>query len=778
MTEYNGWLFDLYAGPEKGIVLWLVGEDGKPHCLYHDLVTTFYIRGSSEQLREAGLFLRSKYPPETVAFERAEKEELFDGPQVVLGVKITNPADFQGIFRSAQDQFPDLIYYDVDIPLSLRYAAAYDVFMMAYCKVTAGADRKITDIQALDTPWDLEPRLPRLRKLSLRPDSDPSHAPPLSLIIRYEDTYIRAPLNRPRELLTLFNGILATYDPDMILTQFGDTWIFRHLQKLSKETGIPFNPNRDASQAIRWRKEATFRSYGRPHIIKEQAHLSGRLHIDSKNCMTYNHYQLIGAIEQVRFSSLPLQEVARRSPGAAIAAMQNLTAMRRETLVPFRRQKGEIAKTYNQLVRADRGGLVFQPPAGIFGDVAVLDFSSMMASVMVEYNVSPETVVALEAEEEGLEIPELGVKIIPQLGLIAEALRPMWQKRLALKQQLNMLKKDDPNRSAGNSRYKVIQAVTDALKWLTVVCYGRLGFANSVFGRVNCHEVVSFLSRKIITQARDVAEARGFRVLHLYVDSLFVSRPGATRADFQALAEEIERETRLPIVLKNTYPWFVFLASRENPNISLANCFFGAAEDGELMVRGLALRRGDTSNFTRDTQQQALKILAREPDPARLGRLLPEILEMVRKRLSALKNRQIPMADLVISQTLSRAPEEYSVLSSAAIVAKELKSHGKVLKMGEKARFIYVAPGPGVFAWDSPVRLDPGKIDVPKYKELLVRAVLQALQPLGVTEKILHEWLFSQAGYITPPGVLSSSDPTRLALPLLNDVKHLRVNLP
>ena len=51
--------------------------------------------------------------------------------------------------------------------------------------------------------------------------------------------------------------------------------------------------------------------------------------MDVENCMTYNQYRLSGAIEQTRLSSLPLQEVARRSPGAAIAAMQDLTALRR-----------------------------------------------------------------------------------------------------------------------------------------------------------------------------------------------------------------------------------------------------------------------------------------------------------------------------------------------------------------------------------------------------------------------------------------------------------------
>ncbi len=175
--------------------------------------------------------------------------------------------------------------------------------------------------------------------------------------------------------------------------------------------------------------------------------------------------------------------------------MQDLTAIRRDILVPYQRQKGEIPKTYNQLVRADRGGLVFQPTPGIYKNVAILDFSSMMASIMIEFNVSPETVKAIGAEEDGLEIPELGIQILSRPGLVPQTLKPMRDKRLAIKRQLRTLDKHDPQYRRIRNRYK---PVVDGIKWLTVVCYGRLGFANSRFGRINAHEAVSYLSRKVI----------------------------------------------------------------------------------------------------------------------------------------------------------------------------------------------------------------------------------------------------------------------------------------
>jgi len=149
--------------------------------------------------------------------------------------------------------------------------------------------------------------------------------------------------------------------------------------------------------------------------------------------------------------------------------MQDLLAIRRGILVPYQNQKGEIPKTYNQLVRADLGGRVFQPRPGIYQNVAILDFSSLMASIMIEFTVSSETV---SAEAEGaFAIPDLGIAIRSRHGLAPQAFKP----------RLRALDKDDPQHRQVRNRLK---PVVDGIKWLTVVCYGRLEFADSRFGRI------------------------------------------------------------------------------------------------------------------------------------------------------------------------------------------------------------------------------------------------------------------------------------------------------
>jgi DNA polymerase-2 len=433
-----------------------------------------------------------------------------------------------------------------------------------------------------------------------------------------------------------------------------------------------------------------------------------------------------------------VQEIARRSPGAGIAAMQTLTALKRNILVPYQQQKGEVPKTYEELVVSDRGGMVFEPLRGVFPNVAIIDFISMYPSIIVEYNIPPET-VGVE-EDDAFDIPEMGIKISSREGLVPATLRPMVEKRVKIKRLLKSLNKDDP-------RYLYFKACKNALKWLCVVAYGRLGFANSTFGRINSHEVVSFIGRKVLLKAKEITEDHGFTVLHAYVDSLFIYSPDASKEeDFQPLLNDIEQETKLAIELEEVYSY---------------------------KVRGLACRREDTPFFVAETQLLVFQILAQQKDPNQLEALFPEVLNMLRDKMSALGNKTIPLKHLLVTQTLSRDLDEYRVPSPVARAGGQLQSIGKQVQMGQKIQFIYTKTKEGVCAWDLNELLPPTWVDTAKYKELLFRAVYEVLEPLGVTERVLRNWLYSEASYLLPPGLLHN----RLEIPLFAGLKHVNVAL-
>jgi DNA polymerase-2 len=351
-------------------------------------------------------------------------------------------------------------------------------------------------------------------------------------------------------------------------------------------------------------------------------------------------------------------------------------------------------------------------------DVAEVDFVSMYPSIMAHFNISPETVVLGEYD------PRTGLPITrPERGLVPETLQPLLEKRIAIKSQLLVLPKWDPRRK----RYK---AAASAHKWLLVTCFGYLGYKNARFGRIESHEAVTAFGREILLRAKEAAEDLGFEVLHLYVDGMWIKKPGSVSvADFLPLLDEIVTCTRLPIGLDGVYRWVAFLPSRVDARIPVANRYFGVFQSGEIKVRGIELRRHDTPDFIKELQQQMLDILARAPDAEEARELLPEVHALVHRRLADLKRGRIPLEKLIVHQTLSRELEAYRSPSPTAVAARQLAEYDKDLRPGQMVRFVYTLGKPGVRAWDVPGELDSRTIDVARYSTLLERAAQTIFQP-------------------------------------------------
>jgi DNA polymerase-2 len=378
---------------------------------------------------------------------------------------------------------------------------------------------------------------------------------------------------------------------------------------------------------------------------------------------------------------------------------------------------------------------------------------------MVHFNISPETVSTREAgagtDAWIMAEADAGVNAgfrrsaalqvdYCKPGLTPETIRPLVERRVALKARLATLDRRD-------CRYAACKARVAALKWLLVVCFGYLGFNNARFGRIEAHQAVTAYGREALLQAKEAAEDLGFRVLHMYVDGLWVQRAGfSDPAQLQPLLDEIARRTGLPIALEGIYRWIAFLPSRQDGRVPVANRYFGAYQDGSLKVRGIEARRRDTPVFIAQVQRQALEVMARAPGIAGLRELLPEVLSLLRARLRNLRAGRVPLVELLVAQKLSRPLEAYRQASPAARAAQQLLRVGKVVLPGQRVRFLYTLGDPGVYAWDLPVPPNPDCVDWERYSELLLRAASSLLEPLGLDEAALRDWLLNRVAYLGP----------------------------
>ncbi len=751
----TGWLLDIYEEQDEGLAIWMLGEDGQRHRLRQPFRVTFYISGPAARLRLLWKFLESQ--PVPVSLARLERRDLFQpGPVTVLAVEVAQAIAQPRLFQQAAQRFPELAYYDADIQVALRHAALYGTFPLARCKVSADSRGQIEHIEVLDSPWDLDPSLPSLRTLFVEPDTNPHHRNPTCLVIRTPESgdrvAYRLPLEPERPLLINLRAILNRHDPDVLLTTWGDPWLLPRLLEISARAGIELPLNRDAGRGIAYRRERSYFSYGQVIYRGQQFHLFGRWHIDCCNAMLFHDYGMHGILELARVTALGVQTVARVSPGTGISAMQILTALRQEILVPWHKQQAERPKTVLDLLRADQGGMVYQPRIGLHRNVAEIDFISMYPSIMARYNVSPETVGG-DSPDAPL-IPQLGLHIEQDRpGLVPQTLESLLKKRLAYKEHLAGLPGWDPRR-------KVYQARASAHKWLLVTCFGYLGYKNARFGRIEAHEAVTAYGREALLQAKEVAEEHGCTILHMYVDGLWVQKEGASAvADFQSLLEEIAMRTSLPVALDGVYRWVVFLPSRQDERVPVANRYFGVFQDGSLKIRGIEARREDTPPFIAQIQLEMLERLAKAPDASRLGEYLPGIFGLLRRRLAELRRGQVPLEKLLVSQKLSRTLDEYRSPSPAARAVAQLQAAGKSIRPGQRVRFLYTLGEPGVHAWDAPEPPKPASLDLARYRDLLLRAANTVLEPFRQDKSNLRDWLVERA----VPLKLPAPGRTRLA---------------
>ena len=727
LTTLTGWLFDLYPN-ETNLTVWLIGEDGRRQRFLQDFAAVLYAAGPPARLRQLWKFLQQQ--PIPVQLTRQERRDIFHGIRPVLAVEVLQPGKVDQIFREMVSAFPELSWYDADISIPLRYMAMFNVFPLARVRVKV-QDETILRVSPLDTPWELDPLPAPLRILSLEPDCDPAHGEPKELIVSYERIRYSLPLEKAAALLVSLRTDLRRYDPDVILTCWGDAWLLPRLAQASAESGVTLPLNRDESQPVLERKEHTYFSYGQIVYRGRQTQLRGRWHLDQHNATLWGDYGLEGVLEMARVTRQPVQEAARLSPGTGISSMQFVTALQRDILIPWHKHQAETPKSAMDLLRSDMGGLVYQPTVGLHREVGGIDFVSMYPGIMVRFNISPEVPRAKNDLE-----PAEG-----EPGIVPLTLAPLLNRRMALKSALLSMGKYD-------CRRPVYQALASAEKWLLVTCFGYLGYKNARFGRIEAHEAVTAYGREALLRAKEAAEDLKFEILHMYVDGLWVHKAGCkTPADFEALLKEITERTGLPISLDGVYRWVVFLPSRVNGRVPVPNRYFGVFQDGSIKVRGIEARRHDTAPFIAETQLHLLEILARAPDAEALKEVLPQAHAYVRTQFQALRLGKVPVGELLVSQKLSRELSAYSSPSPAARAVWQMQAAGRTVRPGQRVRFLFTLGKPGVRAWDVPGQPDPRSVDLPRYRTLLERAVQTVLAPI---EQSVSGGVESECLYLFP----------------------------
>lgn len=513
-----------------------------------------------------------------------------------------------------------------------------------------------------------------------------------------------------KALLKEFIKFIKEYDPDIIVGYNQDSFDWPYINERVKHHKMKLNISRDGSSPL----------YGRGGIRKK-VKLTGRLNIDlyhvaardvdgikiktldnvadylgvmKKNervdlsaAQIYNYwmdkskrdilvqYCLDDVIStyglarellplQYEFARMvhePLDNVSKMGRGRQVEAYLAYSAYEHGELIP---SKGGEVETY-------LGGFVFPPVKGIHRDVASLDFSAMYPSIMIAYNISPDTVCKEEDSNCTPPAPEVGYRFkkTPE-GFFTTILKELVNHRSILKKQLATLKK-------GEKDYKLLDIRQKTLKILTNAFYGYTGWAQAKWYRRECAEATSAWGRYFIKKAKDIAQDMGLEVLYGDTDSLFVklSDKQELKSLVKAFIKRVREELPLDMDIDNFYRVIFFTESKKR--------YAGLTEKGEIIVRGLEVRRGDWCDLAKELQSEVIRIILEEEDPGKAAKFVKDIISRV-------SDGKVPLSELVIHKTLTKSIARYESAQAHVRAAEKAIELDLAAEIGTKISYVIV----------------------------------------------------------------------------------------
>ena len=731
MGRTRGWILDLYPGNPGEMVIWIKREDGEAVRLVDHWSPSIFIGTDNKSdfdvpfqaLRNDFVWTRTVQKRERVtdastsSVVEARLKDARKAQQVAGRIERLGPF---GTFR----------LYNTDVPPGQSYLYERNLFPLAYCEIEQKGD--VLRWELKDDVWAYDYALPALRKVKIVVDIAKQGKLP-----RFTDKIEGISLesdggkieigghSEADKLLGLVEAVREA-DPDFVLTNDGDTFLFPYLIKRAGANGIGAKLVLDRDgipMKLPSKGGTTYFSYGRIHYKPSAIKLCGRVHIDINTSFAYSEAGFDGLFELSRICRMPLHTSSRASIGKALSSLQFYHASKIDLLVPWKPTLVERFKDRNELLMADRGGFIFEPKVGVHENVGELDFSALYPSIMYRKNVSAETVKCACCPDSDNRVPELDWNVCKKReGIVPLAIKIIVEKRLHYKELKRTAK------GADYDRYNARQA---ALKWLGVTTFGYLGFNNAKFGRIDAHIAVCAWDRKILLDTARIAERRGFEVMHGIVDSLWVQKEGADRDDYLELKAEIEAETGFTISFEGIYKWVVFLPSKVEPNVPVLNRYFGVYQGGDLKIRGIEARRHDTPLAFAKCQMEILKVLAGADTVADAREKIPECIEIFLRHAEALACHEVPVSELAFSTNLSKAPEEYTTMTVQHAAIKQLVGEGAALHAGEGIRYV-IADYKGKDSKRAmPIDMikDQAKYDSERYIVLLAETCSSVLEP-------------------------------------------------
>ncbi len=666
--KVKGWLLDVRLVDDEAHI-WVKTESGRV-MLKQKYSPDFYVVPSKVGFGQF-LDLLDEHP-HILSLEKTERYSSISDTEKspVIRVVVDSPLHYRSVQRLAE-KYGEV--FDADLSHTQRFIADYGLIPLAEIEAEVDEHNRVQFIDQLPLTRDVPPPPFKVLCFELY-NADELY------FVTYDEGMREEQVFDGDHALDALMAYLTEYDPDMLACLESD---LKTLFKLLSKHGYSVIGN----------------------FQHKSFHLTeGRIYI---NILNYRRASLAGTVERIQYTREVPRIGSEWAAGRAIESRQCYEARRLGYLLPRRGFYQPVMSLKELLKERDHGGLIFAPSVGLHMNVAALDFESMFPHLILKDNISYENVRG-ERETE---------------GFLLDFTRSTLERRLYFKHLRKELK-DDPE------MWFWCETRQQSLKEILFCTYGYSGCWANKFGNMDTFMEINKSARLNLVEAMNIARAEGYNTLYGNSDSLFLKKPGATRADFNNLAQLIHSKLDLPITVENHFKYLVLLPQKSGEDFGAINRYYGIRYDDELVCRGIELRRRNTPKYVSDFQREAIQALLNQPSPEHvLNEGIEEVDKLLNNANRRLKQGLVPIEELEAKTILRRRPEQYKARLPHVAAAEALSINDKPVERGSVVSYVYVdSEHSNPFRRVSPAGYQR-RYDEKKYQKLLEEARRSILLP-------------------------------------------------
>lgn len=458
-------------------------------------------------------------------------------------------------------------------------------------------------------------------------------------------------------------------DPDIIIVNRGK--LLRILEKRLQE----LDESLARTSKIEYLAgENTVSSYGKTVHSSARYNLPGRIVIDRSNSFMLKETGVKGMWDLVARSYRPLQELAWASIGRILTSIEIKKAyLEQRTLTPWKNWLAEQPKKASKMHKADRGGFIFSPEPEIHRNVYEVDFASLFPNIMVEKNISPETVNCSCCSNS--RTPELDYNICEkQKGFIPKVIKPLVDDRQQMKEKIENT--ENPEKE------KYYRDASSAIKWILVSCFGYMGHAHASYGSIECHQAIQAFDRKIMVDTKQIFEENGYEIVHGIIDSLWVRKIDEKAPNIEEMCEKTSEEIGIELEFEHFFNWIAFTSRKSSTaDIATLNRYFGKTGEEEFVKAGIETEQSSCPEYVKEAQEKMLKVLDKTMNP-------DKVCDVAQKQIKKLEKTQVEIKRLTVEKNITRELEDYKVENLNTSAIRRARLNGFQIKPGQKASYI------------------------------------------------------------------------------------------